>query len=158
MSTIAVERVRHSKAMWLKVKAAYQRGEGSCAELAERFGLKPNSVTTRCRRERWRREMGALERRVNEEVAIELKRRALTIAERAESFNERLLDEAEGWLDQIQEAKRLVDLGDVGALKDLVNAWRVPVQEARRAYGLDDPAAATMQVAVVVPPSRETWC
>ena len=139
----------HGKAKWLKVKAAYQRGEGSCAELARRFGLKLNSVSTRCRREGWRRELELLEQRMNKKVEESLTARALSLADRAESFTRRTVDEAEGWMDAIQEAKRLADAGDVQALKDLVNAWRIPVQEARRAYGLDR-ADSSPQVQVQV--------
>jgi len=53
---------------WLKVKALYQRGEGSCRELAQRFGISESSVENKCFREKWRVEKKELEEKVKEKV------------------------------------------------------------------------------------------
>jgi len=51
-----------------EVRACYQRGEGSCRELGERFGLTPRSVTLHCAREKWRVKKVELEKRVSQKV------------------------------------------------------------------------------------------
>lgn len=44
---------RVSKEVWDSVRAAYQKGEGSCRELAEKFGLTAFQVSNKCKREKW---------------------------------------------------------------------------------------------------------
>lgn len=56
--------MQKKKVSWLKIKAAYQRGEGSCRELAERFGISQNSVEHRCKRGKWRAEKAEIGQKV----------------------------------------------------------------------------------------------
>ena len=126
-----------SKLGWQEVQAAYQRGEGSCAELAEQFGVTPVSVQNRCKRGGWRKELVALDRVVGQIVTEDLAERGFGLAERRQRFLERTMDESEGWLDQIVEAKKLVKSEDIDGLRKLVGAWQIPVEVGRKAYGLN---------------------
>lgn len=151
-------------ATWLKVKECYQSGEGSCAELATRFGLNPNSVSTRCRREQWRLKgkqlQRTLEKRLNERVERSLNETAQSLVQRAERFVRRSVDEAEDWLDQIVQAKAKLAEGDVEALCKLVNSWSVPIKVGRTALGLDQQQIrpnSTVNIDVLtVSPDRST--
>ena len=126
-----------SRVEWQEVKAAYQRGEGSCAELAEQFGVTPVSVQNRCKRGGWRKELVALDRVVGQIVTEDLAERGFGLAERRQRFLERTMDESESWLDQIVEAKKLLRSEDIDGLRKLVSAWQVPVEVGRKAYGLN---------------------
>lgn len=127
-----------TKIEWLELKAAYQRGEGSCAELAKAYGVKPGSVSSRCRREGWRVEMMELDAQVGRLVEQDLTQRAQTIAQRRQNFLERTLVESEDWLDQISKAKALVDVDDIDSLRKLVSTWQIPVEYGRKAFGLNE--------------------
>ena len=133
---------RLTKLEWQEIKAAYQRGEGSCAELAEQFGVTPGSVQNRCKREGWRKEMVALDGVVGQLVAEDLAERASTLAERRQRFLERTMDESESWLDQIKAAKQMVNADDIDGLRKLVTAWQIPVEAGRKAYGLNEAESA----------------
>jgi hypothetical protein len=128
---------RLSRVEWQEVQAAYQRGEGSCAELAERFEVTPVSVQNRCKRGGWRKELVALDRVVGQIVTEDLAERGFGLAKRRQRFLERTMDESESWLDQIVEAKKLLGSEDIDGLRKLVSAWQVPVEVGRKAYGLN---------------------
>ena len=81
---------RRPKADWSAIKAAYQAGEGSCRELAERFGASPSSVQKRCVREGWRVQKSEVVQKVNEEVQKLVQKKAVQIAEE-------VIDVAEKW-------------------------------------------------------------
>jgi hypothetical protein len=63
---------RINNAEWLKLKAAYQRGEGSCRELAEKWGVNNHTVEARCKREGWNRDKQEIARKVTEKVVDEM--------------------------------------------------------------------------------------
>jgi hypothetical protein len=59
---------------WLKVKAAYLRGEGSLPEIAKKFGIPERTVTNRAQAEHWgdiRREIGGKAEAKAKELAVE---------------------------------------------------------------------------------------
>ena len=113
-------------------------GRHSCRELAEQFCVHPHAVGSRCRRENWRGRKTDLEAQFDQKVEQALTQRAESVAERAERFVKRSINEVDGWLDQIQMAKKLLDQGDVDKLHKLIAAWRMPIAEGRRAYGLNN--------------------
>jgi transposase len=138
-----------TSAVWANVKAAYLLNQGSCRQLAERYGLTPTAVQNRCKREGWRKEALAAEANLARHVDQKLAEKAETIAERAGRFVERCAQETDDWLDTVQRAKKLLDAGDLEGLKTLVNAWRVPVEVGRKTYRLDEEAPPTqVQIAV----------
>ena len=125
-----------SEETWREMRSVYMEGRHSCRELAEQFGVHPDAVGSRCKRENWRGRKADLEVKFDQKMEQALTQRAESMAERAERFVKRSMDEADGWLDQIQMAKKLLDQGDVDKLHKLIAAWRLPIAEARRAYGL----------------------
>jgi len=122
---------------WAQVRNDYELGKGSCRQLAELYGLNQHAVNSRCKREGWRETAKALKKRLDRKVVRAINNEAETMVDRAKRFVERTADESEEWLDAIQLAKRMVEVGDVDALVKLVTAWKVPVNEGRKAYGLD---------------------
>ena len=129
-----------SEETWREIRLVYMEGRHSCRELAEQFGLHSDAVYSRCKRENWRGRKTDLEDKFDRKVEQALTRRAESMADRAERFVKRSIDEADGWLDQIQMAKKLLEQGDVDKLHKLIAAWRMPIAEGRRAYGLDNQA------------------
>lgn len=128
---------RPSQALWLQVRADYEQGHGSCRELALCHGLHPEAVSSRCKREHWRKGLAEAGRKLAEKIDQNLTERAGTFADRAFSFRERVADESERWLDSIHTAGRSVSPGDVDGLCKLISAWRVPAEVGAKAYQLD---------------------
>ncbi len=60
------------KPQWYLIKTAYQNGEGSCRELAERFYVSRYAVEARCKREGWRRQKSEIAQKVTEKVVEDL--------------------------------------------------------------------------------------
>lgn len=46
---------RKSKAFWEQVRGAYERGEGSYQELAERFGVSKRTICSHGKDEAWKK-------------------------------------------------------------------------------------------------------
>lgn len=57
-----------TRANWNKVKLAYQRGDGSIRQLAEKFGVSESTLEKRCVREKWNVERKQISQRVVEKV------------------------------------------------------------------------------------------
>lgn len=147
---------RTPTSVWLRVREEYQQGQGSCAELAKRHGLTAGAVSSRCKREKWRMAVTKLDQRLDEQLDQLTKAKAETLAERAVRLRERMLDESEGWLDQIQRAKALVAANDTQGLKELINAWHVPVQVSTKLLRLDEtPAERPLVVIGLIGQLRE---
>ncbi len=84
---------------WKKVKIAYQKGEGSCRELAEKFGLSEDSVQNKCKRAKWRKEKAIIDQKVTEKVT------------------EKIVDAATKWVDDtLKRAERY--RGDIDASRE----------------------------------------
>ena len=122
---------------WDKLRKQYQLGKGNCRQLAEKHGLNPQAVSTRCKREGWRVNTSKMTDRINQTVDRAINQKANDLADRAAGFVERSLAESEEWLDSVQKAKALVNAGDIDSLFKLVRAWRIPIGEGRKALGLD---------------------
>ncbi len=85
---------------------------------------------------------------LDKQVAKAAQQTARTLSERASHFVERTIDESEDWLNCIQKAKALLAAGDVSGLRDLVNAWKVPVAVGREALGLTAETSNRVNVAI----------
>ena len=131
------------------VEADYISGRGSCAQLAKRYGLKPDTVSSWCKRGGWKRATQGAMASVAQRVEQALDKKAETLADRAGLFLERCAKESESWLDQVQQTKALVSPADVASVSQLIQAWKVPIAVGRQTYGLDQENQGTrVQVAV----------
>ena len=87
---------RKSKAFWEQVRGAYERGEGSYQELAERFGVSKRTICSHGKNEAWKKTEPLLrpEQRAMREVTQKLHSAAMREVERLEEqvyFQERTL-------------------------------------------------------------------
>ena len=79
-------RNRKSKAWWEQVRGAYERGEGSYQELAERFGVSKRTICRHGKDEAWEKTESLLrpEQRTMREVTQKLHSAAMREVERLE--------------------------------------------------------------------------
>ena len=84
------------------VEADYISGRGSCAQLAKWYGLKPDTVSSWCKRGGWKRATQGAMASVAQRVEQALDKKAETLADRAGLFLERCAKESESWLDTVQ--------------------------------------------------------
>lgn len=137
-----------SEQIWQKIRDEYESTKTSCRRLAERFGLKPNTVSTRCRREKWRKSGKFLDQRMSAKIEEKLEARAESLAKHAENFVTRTIREGEKWLDKIEAAEALRQAGDTERLKELLNCWTLAIQSTRKAFRLDEDISVTPHVAL----------
>ena len=142
-------RTRHKTTVKLAAKEDYLTGKGSRAEIAQRYGIAPDTLSSWCRRGGWRRAIAQNEAQLQGKVEQAMDRKAATLADRAGLFLERCAKESESWLDTVQTSKALVSPADVAAVSQLIQAWKVPIAVGRQTYGLDAENQGTrVQVAV----------
>lgn len=120
----------HTAAEWRKIQAAYQRGEGSCRILAERFGVKPQALRQRATREGWKKSKSQISEKVSQKVENEL------------------VDEATAWVKQMKldclrdreriEAsyEQMAPAADPLAIKHLTGSRHTVDATMRRSLGL----------------------
>lgn len=126
------------RALWQLIRQEYQEADLSCRELAEKHGLNPETVSTRCKREGWRRQEAENARLLAAKTEQAIDQKAEDIADRTVAFQNRVRDEAELWLDRIQAAfKNETAYDAIEALQRLLPQWKVAVEHGRKAYGLD---------------------
>lgn len=120
-----------TKTNWAPIKEAYQRGEGSCRELAEKFGVSFIAIRNRCNREGWKSEMVKIGEKVTQKVVESL-------AQRGVAHAERMLKRYDNWLCKIDKVMPLaMKKIKEASLRDLVTSQTQLDQAARKAYGLD---------------------
>lgn len=110
------------QSLWDEIKEAYQRGEGSCRVLADRFEVSEQAVENRCKREGWRKEMAEVTRMVTEKVVHDLSQEVKNRLRRCVTGFDRDFDRIEGCYDQMD------DIVDPVGLKCLVQARKVIVE------------------------------
>lgn len=148
---------RTPTSVWLRVREEYQQGQGSCAELARRHGLGAGAVSSRCKREKWRMAVTQLDQKLDQRLDQLTTAKAETLTERAARFRDRALTESEGWLDQIQSAKKLVAANDTQGLKELISAWQIPVQVGAKLLRLDETPVERPRIVIgIIGELRET--
>ena len=136
-------------AVKLAAKADFISGNGSRAEIAQRYKVNPLTISSWAKREGWCRAKLDSEAKVQAHVDLKTAIRAESMANRAAQFLERCAKESESWLDQVQQTKALVSPADVASVSQLIQAWKVPIAVGRQTYGLDSENAGTrVQVAV----------
>jgi hypothetical protein len=130
------QRRKTPKSVWAEVREAYVRGDGSLRELSQQFKIPVRSVERHCSKEQWRQtgvELAAVAANSAVEAAREQGRKA---GLDAAALIERTLNEAQFFLDKVQNLAAQEPLSSEELLK-LCNAWRLAVTEGRRALGLD---------------------
>ena len=148
-----MQRRKIGAATWALVRNAYVQGEGSLRELAERFGVNPKAVQSRCLRERWSKQIIEARATLEKAVDVELKAKAGTIAEQAALFAQRTVDESHGWLDAVAKAKTLLRDGDLNGLKKLLDCWQIPVNAGRKLLQRHEPRES-ITIAVLAAPGE----
>jgi hypothetical protein len=129
---------KKKKPDWRKIKAAYQKGEGSCRELSERFGVNFDALRSKCFRDKWKIEKQQIEAKVVQRVEDALTLGALawvnqTIV-RAEKYRA-ILDATQDQCGTDQKGRPLIDPEEL----DKMSRTEQRVDDiARRAFGLPD--------------------
>jgi len=124
--------MKMQKAAWLAIRTAYLNSEGSCRELAERFGVGEHGVESRCRREQWRRGRAEVLAGAKEQVVESMAGRAARWVEATVVHGwelQRQIDEV--WENLTRPIKPRV-------LLTLARATRQVDDLVRRALGLPD--------------------
>lgn len=138
---------------WSKAREYYEQNKVSCRDVAEKFNLNQNSVSTRCRREKWRESAKFLEQRLHAKIEAKMEgkmeRTAESMVERAKTYVQRQLREQEDMLDLLQECKAKLDVRDYDGVAKLINAYCTLVKTGRTAYGLDEENTSKPQLAMV---------
>lgn len=135
---------------WAKIKAAYQKGEGSCREIAEKWGINRHTVEARCKREGWNREKSEIAQKVTEKVVEVLADRATAWVEQTikDSLDHRNL--LRSTIDQAKEGDEYSPSIDPGQFLCLMKADSIIDDRARRAFGIPDaPAKADVSLTVI---------
>lgn len=136
---------------WEAVKLAYQRGEGSCKVLAEKFGMTHAAVRRRCDRHKWR-----IERKHIDAGVVEKVQRVL-VDEATHFLRETI---RRGMIYQKHIDNHLAKHPDSGKLDEL-SRTEVRINDMiRKAFGIPDAPQrveldANLMIQVVDPYSRE---
>lgn len=131
MATVASKKIN-----WPEIKAAYQRGEGSCRVLAERFKVSPVAVMNRCCRGKWKKEVTKIAQKVAEKVADSLAQ------EQAKHIRIKIerMRRAEGDIDASREQFATDEKGrvvmDMLNIKHMINAEAQADDIVRRSLGM----------------------
>jgi hypothetical protein len=125
-----------SKVDWSKIKVAYQSGQGSCQQLADRFKVSVSTLEKRCHREKW-----LIERQRIGNVAEKRIGQALeeTIIDEATAWVRRIKASCERDLERIEETyEQLHPAADPVAVRCLTQAKKSVDDMMRRALCLPD--------------------
>lgn len=118
--------------IWGQVRSAYQRGEGSCNVLAQRFGLSVKSISNRCTREGWKRKGEEIRRKVEEKTEEK-------IVDAAVKWVDDTLRRCEKYRAEIDAAKeQLSPAVDPGAQVMFAKVEKIIDDMYRRSSGMPD--------------------
>lgn len=136
---------------WNKIKAAYQRGEGSCRVLADRFGVTFKAIESRCFREKWRAQKKEIAGKVQEKVIDSLSLGAIAwvnaTIERANRARG-LIDASIEQFATDEKERPVIDLLNVNTM---LQAETKADDMARRALGLPDtPSKVEVEGSMVI--------
>jgi hypothetical protein len=118
------------QSVWKKIRLEYQSTKTTCRALAEKYGLNSETVSNRCKVEKWR--FGRQEhkktrsRSTNQLVEVSAPPDPVRIAQR-------VLHEADLWLDRIQEAyEKEVRYDRIEAIQKLLPQWKNAVEQIQK--------------------------
>lgn len=136
------------KPVWVQVREAYMRKEGSLRQLAERFGISQSALEHKCRREGWRKQIaiigGKVEEIVVNDMAKEMKQRMM-----------RMVGGFEGDVDRIDKCyKQMDDVVDPDMLYTLMRSRKIAVESFQQLGALpiieSDPHKSSLSTADVM--------
>jgi len=122
---------KHSESLWREIRHEYQTSKTTCRELALKYGINRETVSSRCKLEKWR--FGRREQKTQQrESPSQLGARAVLMPSQ-QGFNERVLREASQWLDRIDEAYEVELRYDrIEAIQKLLPQWKNAVEVVRK--------------------------
>jgi hypothetical protein len=121
---------RLTESTWKSIRQEYQTTKTTCRVLAEKYGVNRETVSNRCKLEKWRH--GRLERKkrrsrsgnqlVGSQEAVDLR-----------AFSDRVVREAGVWLDRIQEAyAKELRYDRIEAIQKLLPQWKNAVEQIQK--------------------------
>lgn len=106
--------------LWAEVKAAYQRGEGSCSVLSKRFGIRHTTLQRRITNEKWRAEKKEVLCKVSEEVAREIYKPTVDLYEKLVKGFQKDLEIIETSYDQAANMLEPVDVRHLVSARKMI--------------------------------------
>jgi hypothetical protein len=122
---------KHSESLWREIRHEYQTSKTTCRELALKYGINRETVSSRCKLEKWR--YGRREQKTQQrESPSQLGARAVLVPSQ-QNFSERVLREANQWLDRIDEAyEGELRYDRIEAIQKLLPQWKNAVESVKK--------------------------
>lgn len=122
---------RLPETIWREIRLEYQTSETTCRELALKYGINRETVSSRCKLEKWR--YGRQEQKTQRRESPSQLGCGLQVLPSPDHFNQRILGEAAVWLDRIQEAYETeVKYDRIEAIQKLLPQWKTVVEQAKK--------------------------
>ena len=117
--------------VWREIRHEYQTSKTTCRALAAKYGINPETVSSRCKVEKWRfGRQGAKTQSVSSNT--QLCARAVVVPSQ-QDFSERVLREANQWLDRIDEAyEGELRYDRIEAIQKLLPQWKNAVESVKK--------------------------
>jgi hypothetical protein len=117
--------------IWRDIRLEYQTSKTTCRELALKYGINRETVSSRCKLEKWsygRQEQKTQRRGTPSQLGC-----GPQVLPSLEHFNQRILGEAAEWIDRIQEAYETeVKYDRIEAIEKLLPQWKTVVEQAKK--------------------------
>ena len=110
--------------IWSDIRLEYQTSKTTCRELALKYGINRETISSRCKLEKWR--YGRQEQKNQRRESPSQLGCGLQVLPSPDHFNQRILGEAALWLDRIQEAYETeVKYDRIEAIQKLLPQWKL---------------------------------
>jgi hypothetical protein len=117
--------------VWREIRHEYQTSKTTCRELALKYGINRETVSSRCKLEKWR--YGRREQKTQQRESLTQLGGNTVLLPSQQGFNERVLREASQWLDRIDEAYEVELRYDrIEAIQKLLPQWKNAVEVVRK--------------------------
>ena len=120
-----------TETIWRDIRLEYQTSKTTCRELALKYGINRETVSSRCKLEKWsygRQEQKTQRRGTPSQLGC-----GPQVLPSLEYFNQRILGEAAVWIDRIQEAYETeVKYDRIEAIQKLLPHWKTVVEQAKK--------------------------
>jgi hypothetical protein len=117
--------------VWREIRHEYQTSKTTCRELALKYGINRETVSSRCKLEKWR--YGRREQKTQQRESLSQLGGNTVLLPSQQGFNERVLREASQWLDRIDEAYEVELRYDrIEAIQKLLPQWKNAVEVVRK--------------------------